>query len=353
MGRDELPLWATAWHKTPLGRVPVASTRLTWRDRMEHVRARTSAFREHFIVLPGLYAVGSPDAGSPVVVSANYKLSFDHLRRNMEDMDAWVLVLDTRGINVWCAAGKGTFGTAEVVARVREAGLDQVVTHRRLILPQLAAPGVAAHEVRQGSGFRVHYGPVRASDLRAYMDAGMKADDEMRRVRFPAMERLILTPMEIRPAMRYLPHFALGAFVLLGAEPEGIIFSSAWHQGGPMVAEAFVSIMAGALVTPMLLPWLPGRAFGLKGYVAGLALAALAAWPLGIYAMGTYIALATLLLFPALASLIAQQFTGSTTYTGPSGVKREIKQWTRVYAGSAIGALLLLIAHKLSSWGVI
>ena len=121
---------------------------------------------------PGLYALGRPDDRSPVLVTANYKMSFDRLREALPGRNAWILVLDTKGINVWCAAGKGTFGTEELAARVHSSGLAQVVSHRELILPQLAGPGVAAHQVQKLSGFKVIYGPIRAKDLGAFLDAG-------------------------------------------------------------------------------------------------------------------------------------------------------------------------------------
>jgi CO dehydrogenase/acetyl-CoA synthase gamma subunit (corrinoid Fe-S protein) len=86
-------------------------TRLSGKDRMGRFRSRVSGFRMYYRVDPGLYAVGSPNTDSPVLVSANYKLSFNTLRSNLDGLDAYILVLDTKGINVWCAAGKGTFGT--------------------------------------------------------------------------------------------------------------------------------------------------------------------------------------------------------------------------------------------------
>ena len=92
---------------------------------------------------------------SPVVVTANYKMTFDLVRRDLAGLDAWLLVLDTKGINVWCAAGKGTFGSDELLARLAATRLAEVVNHRRLILPQYGAVGVAAHTVRQKSGFTV------------------------------------------------------------------------------------------------------------------------------------------------------------------------------------------------------
>jgi CO dehydrogenase/acetyl-CoA synthase gamma subunit (corrinoid Fe-S protein) len=105
-----------------------------------------------YTVEPGIYAIGEPTAESPVFVSANYRLSFNRLRSGLAGRDGWILVLDTKGINVWCAAGKGTFGTEELVNRIETVGLGGIVAHRKLIVPQLGAPGISAHEVKQQSG---------------------------------------------------------------------------------------------------------------------------------------------------------------------------------------------------------
>ena len=146
--------YVTGYIDTPAGRVPTVATRLTAADRRGNLRARWGIGRMRYRVEPGLYAVGSPDAASPVLVTANYKLTFDYLRRELTGLDAYIMVVDTRGINVWCAAGKGTFGTAEVATRVRETRLEEIVNHRSLILPQLSATGVAAHEVREAIGLQ-------------------------------------------------------------------------------------------------------------------------------------------------------------------------------------------------------
>ena len=167
--------WTIGTVETPAGAVSQVATRLSRSDRLGAIAVRLGIRRMGYAVAPGLYAAGSPGEQSPVLVSANYKLSFDHLRRELGGLDAWILVLDTKGVNVWCAAGKGTFGTDEIVGRVEESHLSQVVGHRALIVPQLGAPGVAAHEVKELSGFRVVYGPVRASDISAFLAAGMKA----------------------------------------------------------------------------------------------------------------------------------------------------------------------------------
>jgi CO dehydrogenase/acetyl-CoA synthase gamma subunit (corrinoid Fe-S protein) len=137
-------------------------------DRWDHVLARCGVHRSGHRVVAGLYAIGDPTPDSPVFVTANYTLSFDALRSNLGGIDGYILVLDTQGINVWCAAGKGSFGTQELLHRLDATRLCDIVHHRTLILPQLGAPGISAHEVRRQSGFRVEYGPVRAADLGGY-----------------------------------------------------------------------------------------------------------------------------------------------------------------------------------------
>ena len=79
------------------------------------------------------------------------------------------------------------------------------MTHRKLILPQLGAPGVAAHEVKKRTGFWVEYGPVRAADLPEYLKTH-KATAEMRKVRFTLRDRLVLIPVDV--VQSFLPMLA-------------------------------------------------------------------------------------------------------------------------------------------------
>lgn len=327
---------------TPAGPVPHVHSRITAHDLLGRWRVRWGIGRGRYRIAPGLYALGSPDGNSPVLVTANYKLTFDVVRRDAAGLDAWILVLDTHGVNVWCAAGEGTFGTGEVIRRVTEARLPEVVNHRRLVLPQLGAPGVAAHKVRKGCGFSVAYGPVRARDIREFLAAGMTASPSMRRVVFPVLERLALTPVEITGMLRPAGWAAIGLFFLAGVGPELFSLGAAWHRGLPAVLALAAGILAGAVVTPVLLPWLPGRAFSVKGGVAGGVLAACAVtWFRG--ALGTPAALALMLMVTAVSSFVAMNFTGATPFTSPSGVEREMRHALPVQAGLAILAGVLWI----------
>jgi hypothetical protein len=261
-----------------------------------------------------------------VLVTANYKLSLDHLRRNISGFDAWILVLDTDGINVWCAAGKGSFGTEEIVRRIESTELAKVVSHHRLIVPQLGAPGTSAHDVQQRSGFTVIYGPVRAKDIPAFLEARRRATPEMRRVRFDLRDRAVLVPVEITLGAKPVLIVAACLLVLAGLGPDGYMVTRAFTDGS-LAAAVFVGVfLLGVVLAPLLLPWLPGRAFSVKGAWLGVALAMGLVWLAWAdpSASGSRLNTAALLLFaPALTSFLALNFTGASTYTSLSGVRKE------------------------------
>ena len=325
--RPGLRLWpfVCAWLDTPAGPVPQIETCLRPGDLFGRWQMRWGLGRLRYRIAPGLYAIGTPGAEAPVLVTANYKLSFDSLRRELSGLDAWILVLETFGINVWCAAGKGTFGTDEVIRRVRESGLELVVAHRTLILPQLGAPGVAAHQVRRESGFKVLYGPVRAADIPAFLAAGQKATAAMRRVSFTTRERFILTPVELTSMLRPIGWAALLLLLLSLAGPQLLHPAAALGRGLAAIAAGLAGVFAGAVLTPLLLPWLPSRAFAAKGAMTGTALALTG---LGCYweQLGPWNGAALLLALPAVASWCAMNFTGSSTFTSPSGVEKEMRR---------------------------
>ncbi len=268
---------------TPAGPILKVSRAITRADRLGAWRVRWGFGRSDYRVKPDLYALGAPTPTSPVLVTGNYKLTLDRLRSSLEDLDAWLLVVDTRGINVWCAAGKGTFCAEEVARMVRDTRLDEVVEHRRLVLPQLSAPGVAAHKVKEACGFRVTYGPVRAADLPAFLAAGMKADAEMRKVTFDLGERAVLAPAELAVAWDRRMLLAYGGILAVSAiGRDGVSLRRGLRDGAPVIGAAWLALLAGGGATPLALPWLPGRAFSLKGAVAGGVVAAAATatlWP--------------------------------------------------------------------------
>jgi hypothetical protein len=298
--------------------VPVVSTRLDRRDKWGGERVRWNIGRDRYAVLPGLYATGTPTPESPVLVTANYKLSFDTLRKNLQGLDTWILVLDTKGINVWCAAGKGTFGTRELEERIMKVRLEELVSHRSLILPQLGAPGVSSPDVKRATGWTVKYGPVRAEDIPSYLKAGQRKNDAMREVHFLLPDRMAVAPVQLVQAWPVVP--AVLAVSMLFALP----FT---HGYGARFFSFFIPLVGGLLVAafafPALLPYLPFRAFALKGAVLGFVWGAASALVSGaslVRDMGV-----VLLVMPMVA-FIAMTFTGSSTFTSQPGAALEVRR---------------------------
>ncbi len=308
--------------------------------------ARLGLNRDGYLVAPGLYAIGAPDRTAPVLVTANYKLSFDTLRFALPGLSVWLLVLDTCGINVWCAAGKGTFSTEELVHRVKASGLEKLVDHRRLIVPQLGATGVSAHQVKKQSGFSVQFGPVRASDISTWLDNGAREIEGMRDVTFTLKERVELIPVEFLLLLKSMWWLFPLLFLVSGIGPDLEFFSRLMSRGVWMVSAQLIGIGSGLILVPLLLPWLPGRSFALKGAIAGLISGLLllfwAETGLNLLESGALLALVV-----AMSSYLGMNFTGSTPYTSPSGVEWEMRRAIPVQFCLSVGALLLWVGAPL------
>ena len=307
-----------------VGTIPQVSTIWSLRDVLETIKVRWSVGRMNYKVDPGLYAVGQPTETSHVFVTANFKLTFDHVRRSLKDMDAWVLVLDTKGINVWCAAGKGTFSTNELTHQISRTGLANIVRHRKLIVPQLGAVGVSAHEVKEFSGFSVIYGPVRAEEIPAFLKAEMKATREMRAVKFSVWDRLKLIPVELAYGKYYLMLVPAIFLILSGLNRHGYSVDLAYSNGLRSVFILLIAYLAGSGITPALLPWIPFRRFALKGLLTGWLGAIILAY---FHLLGdTYLEIISwFLMMGGLSSFLAMNFTGTSTFTSLSGVQKEMK----------------------------
>jgi acetyl-CoA decarbonylase/synthase complex subunit gamma len=332
--------------ETPAGPVPRVYSFLTRDDRLGTIKVRLGIGRMSYTVDPGLYALRDPLPDDPVFVTANYKLSFDKLREALSGRNGWILVLDTKGINVWCAAGKGTFGTEELLLRISACRLGEIVNHRTLILPQLSAPGVAAFEVKRRSGFSALWGPVEADHIPAFLDSGLKATPAMRIKHFPIAERLVLVPVELMGAIKIgIP--ILFAFFLISFFLSGISLHAAIQSGLNALLALFLGTMAGAVCTPLFLPWLPGKSFAAKGVLPGIAGSLLFFLVCGNSAPALEI-YAWLLLIPAISTYWAMNFTGSSTFTSLSGVRKEMARAVPLQVACGIVGIVLWFSSFLA-----
>jgi hypothetical protein len=321
------------------GRVPRIDTVLTFADRLGAWKARWGIGRMSYMIPPGLYAIGSPNPDSPVLVTANYKMSYDIVRSVLTGRNVWLLVLETYGINVWCAAGKGTFGTEELIRRIGVSGLAKTVSHRQLILPILGAPGMSAHEITKQTGFRVRYATIRAEDIAEYLDNGMVTTAAMREITFTVRERLVLIPVELVEALK--PTAIVAAAILV------ILTVLRGRTTGLMAVYAYLgAVLAGTAITPLLLPWLPGRSFAFKGVLTGLV------WGVVFYLLARGqgwsipVTCAAFLALPAVSAFYALNFTGCTPFTSRSGVKKEMRIALPAMGCALLASFLVLLAGR-------
>lgn len=324
--------------------VPAVSTKLEFSDLLGTLKVRFGIGRNNYTIAPRLYKVGNPDRNSDVLVSANYKLSFDVLKKNLDSLNIWILVIDTKGVNVWCAAGKGTFGTDNVVKSIKDSSLEHIVKHRNIILPQLSASGVAAHKVKEQTGFRAIFGPVQAKDIKSFIEAGYKATPAMRKVTFPMKERAKLIPVDFMYAKYKLLLIIAALFIFSGLDKTGFLFTKMFETSLFPILNILGAYIAGIVVATLFLPWIPFRAFALKGAFWGVAVTVLLNLLFNVSIMES---LGLGLLNVSIASFMTMNFTGSSTYTSLSGVQKEMKWAIPIQIGFVVVGSILFIISKL------
>jgi NAD-dependent dihydropyrimidine dehydrogenase PreA subunit len=160
----------------------------------------------------GLRRIGNPDPDSPVLVTCNFDLTVRRLKHILDGLDLWLLVSDSKGVNVWCAAGAEEFNTHSVVSMVKISRIEDKVNHRTLILPPLGAPGIKAAEVKRQTGWKVIWGPVYAEDIPRFLADNFTKNESMERVKYGLKQRLDTAVGSL------FPFYFLGAagFLLFG-----------------------------------------------------------------------------------------------------------------------------------------
>ncbi|GHE05504.1 hypothetical protein U879_03690 [Defluviimonas sp. 20V17] len=256
---------------------------------------RDTAFR----LLPhrartGLFPIGDPGPDAPVLVTGNFTLTVRRLREALAGQAAWVLVVNSKGYNVWCAAGGGHLTHHDVISAMRVTHLADKVRRREVILPQLAATGVERRAISAATGFATRWGPARLEDLPAFLGRGSRVFNAERFMRFPAWERQEMAAIWYVPALIVL---APAIWLMLG--PAAAL--AAAFALVSMVAALFAMLPRFNPVGPRRLPILLG--FGLAGALAGWGLLAAMgdAMPWTLVVVGATNLIGTGLLFMDLA----------------------------------------------------
>lgn len=235
-----------------------------------------------FIPFPtktGLIKIGNPDRNSPVFVTGNYRLTVIRLKRALRGLNCYLLVANSRGINIWCSTAGGHFTNHSVISVVKTSGIEDLVDHRKLVLPQLGATGLNHKILKKKIGWDVVFGPVYAKDIPKFVQEEFKKSPQMSHVNFSFKERA-----EMATAWAFPITIVVLLIALIGFHSTDIltILEVIWGL-------SFVIFLAFPLYEPFMRKNYEAGTF--KYYDLRLGLIQLVAWILtiGIIAVQSYI----------------------------------------------------------------
>lgn len=143
-----------------------------------------------FPVPVGLYKVGHPADNSPIIVTGNYELTVRRVAKTIQGLDCWLLVCDSRGINIWCSSLSGHFSDKDIICAIRLTRLSNHVSRREIIIPQLCGSGVDIKNISKETGFEPVFGPVYIEYVKDYLDNRNRDESRLRKVKFGFRERI-------------------------------------------------------------------------------------------------------------------------------------------------------------------
>jgi ubiquinone/menaquinone biosynthesis C-methylase UbiE len=308
----------------PTPEIAAVSTTLTFGDRLANLVAYSFLYMTFLRVEPGLYKVGEPGPAAPLLVTGNFTLTFNLVRRALREMDAYVLVIDTHGINVWCASGAGKFDAREVALSHRAFRLAEVPRREPAVLPKLSATGVAKYKLRDDFGVKAAFGPVYIRDVGAYLAAGYRKTPAMNRVDWGLAKRIEVTWF----------------FALLNAAAVALPLAFFHRLYSPLVVAAVAAI---SLLVGVLYPWLPTRLYSIKGLAATAPVAVSVLtykWLAG--AGGS--SLGKWAIFLAWAGiLLGLEYAGNTSVSSASQMNEEFKPGLVALAALTAAFILLVV----------
>jgi ubiquinone/menaquinone biosynthesis C-methylase UbiE len=299
---------------------------------------------------PGLYSIGNPTPESPVIVTANYILTYNRVMRSLLGQNCWVLCVDSNGINVWCAARGGEFGNSQLIEAVNTCHLEKIVSHRTLILPQLAAGGVSKRDLPASFHFSIVYGPIWAKDLPEFLEKRPKLKpSKMRLAQFTFPQRLeagITHGMFLLRMGLFLPSILVA--ILLGI----LKLNTGWIWLVSIWLWTFGTAMGIAILYPMMKFT---RRFIGKGLIfAGLNCLILSAIYMisepRIFLMFPFRAVGSLFLVAWIAFFETMSFSGYTMETSLREIQAEYSHFQIIHKSLLWTAIILITIGLLLEW---
>ncbi|MFX1387178.1 MAG: methyltransferase domain-containing protein [Promethearchaeota archaeon] len=308
--------------------------------KFKGLRAQLNIYRciftgqvDHVPIEPGLYQSGNPDKNSPIIVTANYIYTYIKVMRALKGIDAWVLCVDSKGINVWCAARGNNFGNKQVIEAVEASGITKITEKKTLILPQLSAGGIAAPLIKSEAPdfpFNILYGPVWVKYLPQFLkERPAKKSEKMKLARFTGSHRLRAGITHTTFLFRKIflwPTIAL-FLILLGFVLTDIL----WIGNLWLVGEIWLWIIITNAIIALLFPITKfTRKFKTKGLVFGIIIVLLfsgISWLLNYSLPSIFL---NLCFYFWVAFFSTMSFSGYTMATSPREIQDEYPVFSKI-----------------------
>jgi len=120
-------------------------------------------------VKTGLYAYGTPNSESPVLLTTNFALTYYLVSGDISaaKIDCFLLVSDTQGMSVLNAVVGGQLTPQVVKDLISQTQIEEKITHRKLIIPGLAAR--LRGDIEAATEWQVIVGPEESSEIGSYL----------------------------------------------------------------------------------------------------------------------------------------------------------------------------------------
>lgn len=119
-------------------------------------------------VEPGLRTFGKPDENAPVLYTTNFALTYYTVQEDVKDLDCYMLVVDTEGISVESAVAGGKLTSDGIAETIKETGIEDMVDHRKIVSPGLAAR--ISGETEMATDWDVLVGPKDSAGIKSFLD---------------------------------------------------------------------------------------------------------------------------------------------------------------------------------------
>jgi acetyl-CoA decarbonylase/synthase complex subunit gamma len=119
---------------------------------------------------PKLYEIGAPSPDSPLMITTNFSLTYFSVAGEVEGagVPAWLLVADSDGQSVLTGWAAGKFDAEKIAKTVKDSGIEQKISHKRLVIPGHVA-GLSGEVEEELPGWQIMVGPRDAVDIPNYI----------------------------------------------------------------------------------------------------------------------------------------------------------------------------------------